>query len=59
MSNGPQFFQTGYGRAFFEHQLPTLIKNIGKLAHEMERANDLKEQELNGQIQQELDTRRG
>jgi hypothetical protein len=28
----PQFHETGYGRTFFEHQLPELIKAINRLA---------------------------
>lgn len=46
MNNGPQFHQTGYGRKFFESQLPKLIDNIGKVAYELERANNLKEMEM-------------
>ena len=42
----PQLHETGYGRDFFGHQLPKLIKNIENLSQELKRANDLKEQEL-------------
>jgi Sec-independent protein translocase protein TatA len=52
-----QFFQTGYGRNFFENQLPSLIKNVGRVADEMKRANDLKEQELNAKHQEGVDSR--
>lgn len=38
-----EFFQTGYGRMFFEHQLPELIKAINKNADELKRMNDLEE----------------
>lgn len=33
---GPEFHQTGYGRRFFDSQLPKLIENIGRLASAME-----------------------
>jgi hypothetical protein len=33
---GPQFFQTGYGRRFFDAQLPQLIKNLGRIADALE-----------------------
>lgn len=38
-----QFHETGYGRRFFDAQLPELIKAISKLANEMEKSNKLKE----------------
>jgi hypothetical protein len=44
--NGPKFFETGYGRRFFDGQLPKLIENIGNVAVELKRANDLKEKEV-------------
>lgn len=60
MSNGPQFHQTGYGRAFFELQLPKLIASIETLSVQLKRANDLKEQEMNGESSREnLDAGRG
>ncbi len=34
---GPKFFETGYGKRFFESQLPELIKNIGRVATAMEK----------------------
>jgi len=37
------FHHSQYGRAFFEHQLPTLTRNIGRLADEMKRLNDRNE----------------
>ncbi len=42
---GPQFFQTGYGRRFFESQLPELIKAINRLADAVEKQNTIKEEE--------------
>lgn len=33
---GPQFFETGYGKRFFESQLPELIKSINRLADAIE-----------------------
>ena len=40
---GPQFHETGYGRTFFQSQLPNLIKAINRLADAMEKQNELKE----------------
>ncbi len=40
---GIEFHNTRYGHAFFEHQLPTLTRNIGRLADEMKRLNDRNE----------------
>ncbi|MFW5962138.1 MAG: hypothetical protein ACOCQR_00805 [bacterium] len=37
--SGPQFFETGMGRKFYEVIMP-------EIARQMKRANDLKEQEL-------------
>ncbi len=39
-----KFFQTMMGRKFFEGQLPRLIKALEKIAEELKRANDLKEE---------------
>jgi hypothetical protein len=59
MSNGPQFFQTGYGRTYYEYQLPTITEHLGNIAKELKRANDLKEFELHGRPNsQEVDKRR-
>lgn len=41
---GPQFHETGYGRTFFQSQLPNLIKAINRLADAMEKQNELKEE---------------
>ena len=41
----PQFFQTGYGRKFFESQLPGLIKAIDRLADAIEKQNELTKEE--------------
>jgi hypothetical protein len=41
-----EFFQTVYGKRFFDCQLPALIKNLAEIAQELKRANDLKEKEL-------------
>jgi hypothetical protein len=40
---GPEFFQTGYGRRFFDAQLPDLIKSIERLADSVEKAMSLGE----------------
>lgn len=37
---GPQFHETGYGRRFFDAQLPTLIETLGAIAHELKRINE-------------------
>ena len=42
---GPQFFETGYGRTFFQSQLPNLINAINRLADAMEKQNELKQEE--------------
>lgn len=42
---GPQFHETGYGRTFFQSQLPNLIKALNRLADAMEKQNELKEEE--------------
>ena len=36
---GPQFHETGYGRMFFQSQLPNLIKAINRLAEAIEKQN--------------------
>lgn len=40
----PQFHETGYGRAFFQAQLPQLINTLSAIGSELKRGNDLKEQ---------------
>ena len=42
---GTQFHETGYGRTFFQSQLPNLIKAINRLADAMEKQNELKQEE--------------
>jgi len=39
----PEFHETEYGRAFFDAQLPALIKAFQQIAEELKKANDLKE----------------
>jgi hypothetical protein len=41
--SGPAFHNTGYGRKFFEADLPNLIRGIGRLAEAIEKANELEE----------------
>ena len=41
---GPQYHETGYGRTFFQSQLPNLIKAINRLADAMEKQNELKQE---------------
>lgn len=33
----PQFHETGYGKRFFDSQLPALIKNLGRIADALEQ----------------------
>lgn len=33
----PQLHETGYGKRFFDHQLPTLIDNLAKIAENLEK----------------------
>ena len=41
-----EFFETGYGRKFFDCQFPQLIKEVGRLADAIETANRIKRSEL-------------
>ena len=41
----PTFHETGFGRKFFESQLPKLIKELGRIADALEKQNELKEKE--------------
>lgn len=43
---GPQFHQSGYGRTFFEAQLPELTKAINRNAKALEENNNLMKQSL-------------
>jgi hypothetical protein len=36
MSDGPEFYQTGYGKRFFDSQLPDLIKQLTRIADALE-----------------------
>ena len=38
---GPEFYQTGYGKRFFEKQLPELITSISKIANVLEKQNNM------------------
>lgn len=40
---GPEFFQTGMGRKFYEADVPELIKAINRLAAAVEKSNSLAE----------------
>ena len=42
---GPEFYQTGMGRKFFDSDLPELIKAIDRLAEAIEKSNALYENE--------------
>lgn len=42
---GLEFYQTGYGKRFFEVQLPNLINAINRLADAAEKQNELLKEE--------------
>lgn len=42
-----QFHETGYGRKFFEVQLPKLINNLGRIADAMEKKEEGSKEESN------------
>lgn len=50
MVMGPEFYQTGYGKRFFELQLPSLIKAIDRLTDAVEKQNE-KEEKRNAQAE--------
>lgn len=41
------FFQTRMGQKFYEHDVPYIADSLHKIFVELQRANDLKEKELN------------
>ena len=47
----PQFHETGYGRKFFDRQLPDLIKAMERIADALEEQNKL----LKGKDKKEYD----
>ena len=42
---GPQFFQTGMGKTFFEGTMPRIARSLATIATELKRQNDLTEGE--------------
>lgn len=40
-----EFFQTGMGRKFFDHDVPELTETLNAVRNEMHRANNLKTSE--------------
>lgn len=40
----PRFHETGYGRKFFERQLPDLIRAVERVADALEKQNKLLEE---------------
>lgn len=42
---GLQLHETVYGKNFFEHQLPSLIKAINRLADAVEKQNELSKEQ--------------
>lgn len=49
----PQFHETGYGRTFFEYQLPKLIRELGRVADALEESNKLRKEEEHGSKKRE------
>jgi hypothetical protein len=39
--SGPEFFQTGMGRTYYEHTLPALVKAMNRLADAKEAENKI------------------
>ena len=46
---GLQLHETVYGKNFFEHQLPSLIKAINRLADAVEKQNELSKEQTKGE----------
>ena len=44
--SGPEFFQTGYGRRFFDGQLPQLISALERLGNSTARLVDIIDNEI-------------
>jgi len=42
----PDFYQTIMGRKFYERDVVDCVQHVKKIAQELERSNELKEQEL-------------
>lgn len=43
--SGPDFFQTMMGRTFFEGTMPSIARNLAKIAEELKRSNAIREQQ--------------
>ena len=43
----PQFHETGYGKKFFQKQLPDLIKAMERIANALEEQNELLKEKEN------------
>jgi len=48
--SGPEFFQTGMGRRFYEHDVPRMADALESIAKELKRANDLKDKERDEEV---------
>lgn len=53
----PQFHETGYGKRFFDHQMPALISNLGRIATALEKlaANSSRSSEQDEELDRVLD----
>ncbi len=43
---GPEFFQTGLGKKFYQADIPRIIHALESIAAELKRLNDSKEKEI-------------
>jgi hypothetical protein len=46
--SGPEFFQTGMGRKFFEHDVPRIADALERLANLMQKLVDMEEEREKG-----------
>lgn len=53
--SGIEFHNTGYGRKFFEHDLPKLTKEIGKAVDNLAKLNDQIDKIFDYKINEVLD----
>ena len=48
--SGPEFFQTGMGRKFYDGDVPRIVEALQNIAKELKRANDLKDKEREEEV---------
>jgi len=49
--SGPEFFQTGMGRKFYDGDVPRIVEALQNIAKELKRANDLKDKERDEEVE--------